>query len=59
MIQKLVECYEAEDKNEKAICETERGLKLISALEGDTKIDRFTNYRDFFRRQIERLSVKP
>ena len=47
MIQKLVECYEAEDKNEKAICETERGLKLISALEGDTKIDRFTNYRDF------------
>ncbi len=48
MMQKLAECYEADGKNERAICETERGLKLISALEGNSKIDGFANYRDFF-----------
>lgn len=57
MIQKLAECYEADGKNEKALHETERGLKLILALEGDPKIDRFTNYRDYFKHQIEKLSA--
>ena len=56
MIQKIAESYEEVGKNKEAICETERGLKLIAALEEDPKIDRFTNYRDFFKRQIERLS---
>lgn len=56
MIQKIAESYEEAGKNKEAICETERGLKLIAALEGEPKIDRFANYRDFFKRQIERLS---
>ena len=55
MIQKLAECYEADDQREKAIHETGRGIKLISALEGDPKIDLFTNYRDYFKHQIKRL----
>ena len=59
MMQKLAECYEADGKNEKAICETERGLKLILALEGEPKIERFTHYRDYFKHQIERLSASP
>lgn len=55
MIQKLAECYEADGQREKAIHETGRGIKLISALEGDPKIDLFTNYRDYFKHQIKRL----
>lgn len=57
MMQKLAECYEADGENEKAICETEWGLKLISVFEGDPKIDRFTNYKKYFKCQIERLSA--
>lgn len=55
MMQKLAECYESNGQNETAIHETERGLKLISALEGDPKIDLFTTYRDYFKHQIKRL----
>lgn len=54
MMQKIAECYEADSECEKAIGETERALKLISALEGDTKIDRFKFYTDYFEQQIER-----
>lgn len=58
MMWKVAECYEAEGKTEAAISETKRALSLISALEGDTKIDRFECYADFYNRQIERLEAK-
>ncbi len=57
MIQKLAECYEADGQREEAIHETGRGLRLILALEGDPKIDRFTNYRDYFQHQMDRFAA--
>ena len=57
MMWKLAEYYEAEGEYDRAIHETEQGLKLITALEDEPKIDRFDTYKDFFGRQIERLSA--
>lgn len=55
MMWKLAEFYRDEGKKEKAIAETERALRLIDALEGEEKIDRFYNYVDYFTKQLEKL----
>lgn len=55
MMWKLAEFYRDEGEKEKAIAETERALKLINALEGEEKIDRFNNYVKYFTNQIKKL----
>ena len=55
MMWKIAECYEADGKTDDAIAETERALSLIEALKGDTKIDRFECYADYFNKQLKRM----
>ena len=55
MMWKLAEFYRDEGEKEKAIAETERALKLIDALEGEEKIDRFYNYVEYFSKQLNKL----
>lgn len=56
MMWKLAEYYRDEGKTEKAIAETERALKLIEALEGEEKIERFDNYVEYFTKQLKKMS---
>ena len=55
MMWKIAEYYEAEGETEKAVTETERALGLISVLAGDEKNHEFSNYADYFRKQITRM----
>lgn len=55
MMWKIAEYYEAEGDTEKAVTETERALRLIDTLSGDEKIESFSNYADYFKKQIERM----
>ena len=54
MMQKLVECYEAEGNIAKAIEETEAALQLLPILKNNA----FDIYVDFFEKQLERLKEK-
>ncbi len=53
MMWKLAEFYRDSCDNAKAVEETERALKLIEAMEGEEKIDRFENYKEYFTKQIK------
>ncbi len=53
MMWKIAEYYRDEGSAEQAVAETERALRLISAMEGEEKIDRFDNYVEFFKKQME------
>lgn len=56
MMWKLAEYYKDTGDVEKAIEETKRALKLIDAMHGEEKIDRFDNYVEYFSKQIEKMS---
>lgn len=53
MMWKLAECYRDSGETMKAVAETERALRLIDAMKGEDKIDRFDNYKEFFTKQIK------
>ena len=55
MMWKLAEFYRDEGDRSKAIEETKRALKLIEALAGEEKIERFDDYVQYFNKQIEIL----
>lgn len=56
MMWKMAECFETENKKDKAIAETQRALALISALKDEEEIEElFLNYVEFFEKQIARL----
>lgn len=55
MMWKIAEYYRDSGKKENAIRETERTLKLISAMDGEEKIGRFDNYVEFFKNKIEEM----
>lgn len=55
MMWKLAEFYRDEGDRSKAIEETERALKLIEAMAGEEKIERFDDYVKYFNKQIEIL----
>lgn len=55
MMWKIAEFYRDEGEKEKAVAETERALKLLTALEGEEKIGRFDNYVEFFKKKIEEM----
>lgn len=57
MMWKIAECCEADGDRDEAIRKTERALKLISALEDENKIKLFDSYKDYFKKQIERMKV--
>lgn len=52
MMWKLAEFYRDEGDKAKAVEETERALKLIEAMHGEEKIERFDNYVEYFKKQI-------
>lgn len=54
MMWKLAECYESDGEIQKSISETEKALKLISTIDNAY----FSNYADFFNKQISRLKLK-
>lgn len=56
MMWKIAEYYRDEGNSTEAITETQRALKLVSALDGEKKIHRFDNYVEFFTNQIEMMS---
>ena len=53
MMWKLAEFYRDKGDKSKAVEETERALKLIEAMNGEEKIERFYNYVDYFKEQIK------
>ena len=53
MMWKIAEFYRDKGEKEKAVAETERALKLLYALDGDDKIDRFNGYVEYFKKQIK------
>lgn len=53
MMWKIAEYYRDNGDKVKAVEETERALKLLTAMEGEEKIDRFDNYVDFFKKKIK------
>lgn len=53
MMWKIAEYYRDCGEATKAIDETKRALNLISAMDGEEKIDRFENYVEYFNKQIE------
>ena len=53
MMWKLAEFYRDKGDKAKAVEETERALKLIEAMNGEEKIERFYNYVDYFKEQIK------
>ncbi|MBR3780848.1 MAG: helix-turn-helix domain-containing protein [Clostridia bacterium] len=55
MMWKIAEFYRDEGEKEKAIEETKRALRLISAMDGEEKISRFDNYVEFFKKKIEEM----
>ena len=52
MMWKLAEFYRDEGDKAKAVEETERALKLIEAMHGEEKIERFDNYVEYFKKQL-------
>ncbi|MBQ2972720.1 MAG: helix-turn-helix domain-containing protein [Clostridia bacterium] len=56
MMWKLAEYYRDKGDNEKAAEETERALRLIKAMDGEEKIDRFDNYVEYFTKQVEMIT---
>lgn len=52
MMWKIAEYYRDNGDKERAIEETRRALRLISAMDGEEKIERFDNYVEFFEKQI-------
>lgn len=56
MMWKIAEYYRDKGETSKAIEETQRALNLISAMEGEEKIDRFDNYVNYFTKQIELMN---
>lgn len=52
MMWKIAEYYTDKGDKERAIEETQRALRLISAMDGEEKIERFDNYVEFFEKQI-------
>lgn len=57
MMYKIAECYEADGKREQAATEIERALALISALQGEEKIEDFMHYAAFFKKQLGELKT--
>ncbi len=57
MMWKLAEFYRDEGDKAKAVEETERALKLIEAMHGEEKIERFDNYVEYFKKQIEKMKT--
>ncbi|MBR4858138.1 MAG: helix-turn-helix transcriptional regulator [Clostridia bacterium] len=55
MMWKLAEFYRDGGDTLKATTETERALRLIEAMKGEEKIDRFDNYKEYFTKQIKLL----
>ncbi len=55
MMWKIAEYYRDEGEKEKAVEETKRALRLISAMDGEEKIDRFDNYVEFFKKKLEEM----
>ncbi len=55
MMWKLAEYYRDSGDITKAVEETERALKLIEAMNGEDKIDRFDNYKEYFTKQIKSM----
>ncbi|MBE6771342.1 MAG: helix-turn-helix transcriptional regulator [Ruminococcaceae bacterium] len=55
MMWKIAEFYIDKGEKDKAINETQRALRLISAMDGDEKIERFDNYIEFFTKQISKI----
>jgi len=53
MMWKLAEYYRDSGETMKAVAETERALRLIDAMKGEDKIDRFDNYKEYFTKQIK------
>lgn len=56
MMWKIAEFYRDKGEIENAITETERALRLITALNGEEKINRFDNYVEYFSKQIKKMS---
>lgn len=56
MMWKIAEYYRDIGETDKAISETQRALALISAMDGEEKINRFENYVEYFNKQIELMS---
>lgn len=56
MIWKIAEYYRDEGNIKQAIEETSRALKLIEAMSGEEKIDRFENYVEYLTKQIELMN---
>lgn len=55
MMWKIAEYYRDNGDKAKAVEETERALRLISAMDGEEKICRFDNYVEFFKKKIEEM----
>ena len=55
MMQKIAECYEADGNPTAAAGEIERALALIEAMDGEEKIRNFSNYADFFKRELQQI----
>ena len=58
MMQKIAACYKDEGNSAAAAAEIERALALIAAMEGEEKIRNFSNYADFFEKELQRIKEK-
>lgn len=57
MMWKIAEVFEAQGSTKQAIAETERALSLIAALDEEDKIENFSNYKSYFKQQLERMRL--
>ena len=55
MMQKIAECYKDEGNSADAAAEIERALALIAAMDGEEKIRNFSNYADYFEKELRRI----
>ncbi len=55
MMQKIAECYEADGKSADAAAEIERALALVKAMDGEEKVQNFSNYTAFFEKELRRI----
>ena len=54
-MQKIEECYEADGKPNAAAAEIERALALVKAMDGEEKVQNFSNYTVSFEKELRRI----
>ena len=55
MMQKIAECYKDEGNSADAAAEIERALALVKAMDGEEKVQNFSNYTAFFEKELRRI----